>query len=695
MSDNDLSQLISKSLRHTLSKQESAQVDEHLKTSEESKKFAELSSLIQQSVSGRMDAAENSNRRLSDDMKARLKSSVAGALREKAALSRSGLISSTETDTSIRMSTHRESKVGTDEAKRQLVSRFRLIRRLGQGGLGNVWLARDEKLNRTVAIKEMRSEALASPTSWQRFHREAEITGHLEHPNVVPLYQFGVDSSSGEPFYAMRFVGKRTLADAIDEYHDRVEIGDAGALDLHRLLSVFLDICQAIAYAHSRGVIHRDLKPENVALDSFGQVIVLDWGLAKILEESELATKMTTSSQLTDVELAQTMQGDAVGTPLYMSPEQAAGDLDKVDEKTDVFGLGAILFAILTGNAPHENLLSSDKMQVDVILKKISEATAARAADYGKNVPIALERIFTKAMAHKRHLRYDSVQDLATAVESWIAGQSGKQAAYETLRMEGRELRADLESSVRDLERNVRFASGLPPIEELIHAETDEDIAAWRERLASIFGGLLRANPNYRNIVYASVKGDEFTELVHVERNKHDLYSIQNVPRSRLRSKKTNEYITAVANRKPGNSATALVCDPMCDRSEGCENSFGLLSGVPVYDPKTEEPFGVVLVNCDIDQMLRDQMKRRISASEVIVACDKYHVMMHRANGQINEETMGKPIKEAAPHFLPAIEKLQSELDFIDDTNANIYGARVWFIQNVHGLMYLLRRNGG
>ena len=698
MSDDiQLSQLITQSLRRELNPDESAQISKHLQENEEAAKFAELSQLIQNSVSEIAKTETRSDPGLTEQAKQRLKESVAGAVEEKLSLSQAGLIAQNQN----RVDTNKQipntidlsdESLHSDENQRRLNSRFKLIRRLGQGGLGKVWLARDEKLNRNVALNELRQEALESGKSWHRFHREAEITGHLEHPNVVPLYQYGVDQTTGEPFYTMRFVGKRTLADAIVEYHDRVEAGETEALCLHRLLSVFLDICQAIAYAHSRGVIHRDLKPENVALDNFGQVIVLDWGLAKVLEDSELATKISFSDQLTDSTLGQTMHGDVVGTPLYMSPEQASGKLDAVDDKTDVYGLGAILFAILTGSAPHAKSASAASPTVEAVLKVISESETPRPSELGACVPKALENICIKAMARKPHLRYESVQDLATAVESWIAGQSGKQAAYETLRMEGRELRADLQSSVLNLERNVRFASTLPPIEELIKAKTDEDVQVWRERLSTIFKGLLRANPDYQTITYASVDSDEFREIVRVERHSTDSSSIRVVPKSRLQPGKANDYVNNVIGKKPDEVYTSLVCDPTCDLGSGCDDSVGLIASVPVYDPATEDVFGFVLINCDIDRMLRHQMSRRVTAGEIIVACDVFNVMLHNKSGQLIEESLTKRVAEQAPHFLPAIEALQTQTDFIDETNSDIYGARLWFVPDKHGIMYLLKR---
>ncbi len=699
--DQQISLLITQSLRRELSPEESQKVSEHLQENEQAAKFAELSKIIEQSVAGisKPDSADFSGDGpgLSEEAKQRLKQSVSGAFEEKLSLSQAGLISHAS-GSSLKQSGAETSD--SDQQQRQLISNFNLVRRLGQGGLGNVWLARDEKLNRNVAIKELRIESLVSPKSWQRFHREAEITGHLEHPNVVPLYQYGVDQSSGEPFYTMRFVGKRTLSNAIEEYHDRIEAGEAEPLCLHRLLSVFLDICQAIAYAHSRGVIHRDLKPENVALDNFGQVIVLDWGLAKVLEDSELANKLaSTSLNLTDSSLAQTMHGDVIGTPLYMSPEQAAGNLDKIDTKTDVYGLGAILFAILTGEAPHSKSAAEGHTSVESVLQSISQSQSPQPAESKTCIPSALNTICAKAMARKQHLRYDSVQDLANAIESWMAGQSGKQAAYDTLRMEGRELRADLQSSVFNLERNVRFASTLPPIEALINAQTDEDISVWRERLATIYEGILRANPDYMGIAYCSVDGNSsdpdkqrYREIVRVERHSRDATNLRVLPKSKLETGSVNPFITAVANKKPGETHTSLSCDQMCGGRDFDSNAVRLLSAVPVYDAKTEDVFGFVIIDCDMQQMLRRQMDRRVTAGEIIVACDIFQIMLHHQSGQLLEVSQTKPVAELAPHFQSAVDALQTQTDFIDETNADIFGARLWFTPGEHGLMYLLKR---
>ena len=693
--DKKISELISKSLRYRISQEESEQVEKHLAENKVSASFAELSTVIQNSVAfGASEASVSKvEAKLSTDAKSRMKDSVADAIKEKLKLSAAGLLDSPGTTMiSPRPEPNLLENIQLVDDEREVNSRFKLIRKLGSGGLGNVSLARDQKLNRVVAIKELNPDSLESPKAWARFQREAEITGQLEHPNVVPLYLFGQDRNTGEPFYAMRFVGKRNLADAIIEFHDRVESGEDATMGLHRLLSVFLDICQAIAYAHSRGVIHRDLKPENVALDNFGQVIVLDWGLAKVLEDGELANKMTTQTMnTTDAAMSQTIDGDVVGTPLYMAPEQASGKLGRIDERTDVYGLGAILFAILTGQAPHENVIEGSSGDLGNVLTSIANGEMTKPTEICKSVPNDLEAICLKAMATKQHLRYESVQDLAESVERWMAGQRGKQSAYDLIRMECRELRADLLSTVRNLERNVRFMSELPPIQELIHAEGDETFV-WRERLSTIFQGLLRATPTYMNVVYSKIEGDQFTEVVRVERQGRDTSNVRVVPKSRLRTDEVSQYIRALSEQKPGDVICSLVRDPMCERSMGCDKQVGLVVGVPVFNEKTEEVFGVVMIHCDLEQILREQLSRRSSASEVMVACDIFHIMMRSKNGVIDENSISRKVVDEAPHFLKALDVLQTELEFIDDTNSDVYGVRIWFIPNKHGVVYLLRR---
>lgn len=703
-SDKQISELISRSFQGNLSVDEATEMEEYLSKDKRAKAFAELSKAIEQSVAGVGELAESGSRDvapgLSQEAKARLTASVSAEVEKvksesiQQTMAGNAIVEAEQDTNDETLKTLDMARVDSqpERNERTVKNHFTLIRKLGEGGLGTVWLARDEKIKRNVAIKEMNFKALQSEKAWLRFNREAEITGHLEHPNVVPLYQYGTDPMSGEPFYAMRFVGKRTLADAIEEYHERCKNAFCDPLSLHRLLSAFQDVCQAIAYAHSRGVVHRDLKPENVALDSFGQVIVLDWGLAKLAEDGELGTQLSGMEHLSDSALMHTMAGEVIGTPLYMAPEQATGDLDAVDYKTDIYGLGGILFSILTGSAPHSNCNIEDHAELSVkgVLKAIAENETPTPGSI-RSVPADLEAICTKAMSRKKYARHESASELADEVESWMVNQGTKNARYENLRMEGRELRANVQAAVRDLETNARFMARLPPIQEIIKSEDDESLAVWRDRLALIYSGLLQSKMEYRSVVFCKLEGDEFRELVRCSRHSTDLANIRKIPKSRLRTLAVNDFMRQVADQNPEEVHTSLSCNPMCDSNFPTHEAAQLVSGVPVYDEKSEELFGFVLIECNIDGILRNELSRKFTASDVIVGCDTYHVLLHQnTNKGIVEDSIGIPLTERCTKFTEAVETLQTKLEYIDEKNREIYGARLWLIPNVHGIMFLL-----
>lgn len=695
LNDKEATELISKSLRYRLTEEEASEVEEHLEQNMESRRFERMSRLIQDSVSDVARLAEEGEPDiapgLSVEAKARLKSSVREAILHDSQVHTDTPAPDRPGDRTILAPNPDSLFAPQPTESRQMRSRFSIARKLGEGGLGTVWLAKDERLKRNVALKEMSPLAMESPVAWHRFHREAEITGLLEHPGIVPLYQYGIDDSTQQPFYAMRFVGKRTLADAIVEFFERKESGHCDPILLHRLLGNFLRVCEAIAYAHSRGVIHRDLKPENIAIDNFGQVIVLDWGLAKILDTAELGTQLLMSDDISDSALAQTMAGEAIGTPLYMAPEQAAGELDDIDERTDIYGLGAILFSILTGCAPHENSMrsSGENLKIQEVLRKIATGETPSPRDYMPCVPRELEAICLKAMARRRFARFDSATELADAVERWMAGQSDKAARYESLRMEGRELRADFQARVDDLESNVRFAAALPPVQELIRPDGAEDDALWRERMASILIGLLGAKSLFTKVVFSRVDGDQFTELVRVERHSRERSKIRKVPKSRLRSGAVNEFIQKIMVQQPDEVISSLVCNPLCEK-EVCREPR-LVAGVPVYDDETEEPFGMIMIDCDLRAIFESQMTRRRDVHEIVVACDTHQVMMRNVENTMVNDQLGEPVADVSPHFVESVEALQTQLEYLDENNHNVYGARLWLINNVHGLMYLLR----
>jgi len=197
------------------------------------------------------------------------------------------------------------------------------------GGIGRIWLARDRDLDRDVAIKELLPENAGHMKTVARFLREARLTGQLEHPGIVPVYELA--TRAGTHFYAMRFVRGRTLTAAVESYHTNRIDGRDDPLKFIALLTAFAAVCNAVAYAHSRGVLHRDLKGDNVILGDFGEVIVLDWGLAKIMgQPDELETDAVPIQNLPDnaQDPGLTLQGEVVGTPAYMAPEQAEGRLN-------------------------------------------------------------------------------------------------------------------------------------------------------------------------------------------------------------------------------------------------------------------------------------------------------------------------------------------------------------------------------
>ena len=235
-------------------------------------------------------------------------------------------------------------------------ARFRILRFHNRGGLGEVFVAKDVELDREVAYKQIRVEHADQPQSRTRFLLEAEITGGLEHPGIVPVYGLGVDGQ-GRPYYAMRFIKGDSLRDAITRFHKNPDAGaDSGAriLELQKLLRRFLDVCNAVAYAHSRGVLHRDIKPGNIMIGQYGETLVVDWGLAKVVGKSDDSSPEVTLRPPSASGSSETLPGSAIGTPAFMSPEQAEGRLDQLGPASDVYSLGATLYCLLTGRIPIE-----------------------------------------------------------------------------------------------------------------------------------------------------------------------------------------------------------------------------------------------------------------------------------------------------------------------------------------------------
>ncbi len=299
--------------------------------------------------------------------------------------------------------------------------RFRILRPHAEGGLGRVSVALDRELHREVALKEIKDLHADDPESRTRFVLEAEITGGLEHPGIVPVYGLG-SYADGRPFYAMRFVRGDSLKDAIERFHAADTPGrDPGerALEFRKLLGRFVDVCNAVAYAHSRGVLHRDLKPGNVMLGPYGETLVVDWGLAKAVGKAEThaTSDEPTLRPRASSGSAETLPGSAIGTPAYMSPKQAAGEIDKLGPASDVYSLGATLYCLLAGRAPFE------KEDVWEVLQRVQRGDYPRPRAVKPGVPAALEAICLKAMAVRPEDRYPNPRELAEDVEHWLADE--------------------------------------------------------------------------------------------------------------------------------------------------------------------------------------------------------------------------------------------------------------------------------
>ena len=308
--------------------------------------------------------------------------------------------------------------VGTSTSDGQ---RFRVLRPHAQGGLGAVFVALDGELNREVALKQILDHHADDPTSRTRFLIEAEITGGLEHPGIVPVYGLG-HYGDGRPYYAMRFIRGDSLKEAIAAFHaDEVLKRDPGrrSLAMRKLLRRFVDVCNAIDYAHGRGVLHRDLKPGNVIVGRYGETLVVDWGLAKPMghagagPQGDERTLMPSSSSGS----AETLPGSAIGTPAYMSPEQAVGDLEKLGPRSDVYSLGATLYCLLTGKAPFEGT------DLGAVLRDVQKGAFPPPRQVDPAIDRALEAVCLKAMATRPEDRHATARALADDIELWAADE--------------------------------------------------------------------------------------------------------------------------------------------------------------------------------------------------------------------------------------------------------------------------------
>jgi eukaryotic-like serine/threonine-protein kinase len=306
-----------------------------------------------------------------------------------------------------------EASAQAEQLAQEQAGHYAVKSELGRGGQAIVYIAHDHQIGRDVAFKQL---LLGGPEEEDRFLREARVAGQLEHPGVVPVYEVG-RRGNGALYCAMRLVRGRTLAQALIE-----DKGRGGRL---HLLSHFVQLCQAIAYAHERGVVHRDIKPENVMLGAFGETVLLDWGIAKLRgHEDDVGGALGRGKGFEN-----TQEGDIIGTPAYMSPEQALGDVREIDEQSDVWSLGAVLYEIFTGQPPFSE---TNAVQ---LLVKIAKDKIAPVRSLAPKIPRELAYICERALERNKKLRYKSALDLADDIEAFRAGGRVGGVDYSTLQI--------------------------------------------------------------------------------------------------------------------------------------------------------------------------------------------------------------------------------------------------------------------
>ena len=368
------------------------------------------------------------------------------------------------------------------------LERYESLGLLGRGGMGSVHRVRDRRLGRTLALKIIHAQALNRPGLVSRFLEEAQATAQLQHPNIVPVYDMG-EMPDGRVWFTMQEVTGETLEQAIrrrNDVPDEHEAARRSGWTLRRLVAALAQICDAMDYAHRRGVVHRDIKPANIMLGAHGEVLVLDWGLAKIFDRPD--SVWTSAATAADsvrtargtMSVFQTQAGAVAGTPAYMSPEQANGDVESIDARTDIYALGALLYELLAGRAPytgHDGLAVLEMVRAGPPSRlqpprpahgtpEEGPAPLPRPHHGGRPFPPVLVAACERAMARDRNDRFATAGAFGEVLREWLEGSQRRQDALgvfqtreglapeaERLRTSARTLRAEARAMLDSVPR--------------------------------------------------------------------------------------------------------------------------------------------------------------------------------------------------------------------------------------------------
>lgn len=313
-------------------------------------------------------------------------------------------------------------------ATRPAHARYEDIGLIGRGGAGEVRRMLDRTLNRVIAVKILRDELARDPGMVRRFMHEAQVVAQLDHPSIIPVHELG-QMPDGRWYLTMKEIVGQTLRDLIADVHEARGNGNvvpaAGGWTFRRLIEAFRTVCEAIGYAHNKGVIHRDLKPDNVMIGDFGEVYVVDWGLALVpggQSKDRTQPAWDGATQLGPRSSTRTEHGVVVGTPAYMPPEQARGLRDEITPQSDVWALGALFFAVLYGQPPFRG-------DAEAVLKRLCQGPPAPPP--GVPVPQALAKIWRRCMRADPAERYPSARDLAADIDAWLQGSRNRELALE------------------------------------------------------------------------------------------------------------------------------------------------------------------------------------------------------------------------------------------------------------------------